>query len=245
MSDKLNQAITTIKAGDKQTGKQLLIEILKVEPRNENAWLWMTQVVSEKEERVKCLERVLKINPNNEVAQKGLARLKPVEVPDLNDIALDTKNIVVQTKEREYVEATDHLLEKSREPVAISSPDDRQLIQQYIAKRTRQGWQVISQTGFSVQLRKPKQWSTVLLVLGGVFLIFFGAGLLFWALAVIDYAIKKEQAIFVTADELRQGKESKPKSNMKGLLIFVGVLFGLIGVFVFGSMALGFILSMM
>ncbi len=51
MSDKLNQAITTIKAGNKQTGKQLLIEILKTEPLNENAWLWMTQVVNKRDEK--------------------------------------------------------------------------------------------------------------------------------------------------------------------------------------------------
>jgi len=226
MSDKLNQAITTIKAGDKQTGRQLLIEILKAEPHNENAWLWMTQVVNKKEEKVKCLERVLKINPDNEMAQKGMARLRPVESPSLDDIAPETNAAVIQRKKRERTESAIRRLETAEKPRLTSSTNDQQLIQQYIAKRTSQGWQVVNQTDNSVQMRKPKRWSTTLLVLGGVLLLFFGVGLIFWLLAVIDYAIKKEQTLFVTADELRKGVEKKPASSMKGPLIVAGVLIG-------------------
>ncbi|MBE7553927.1 MAG: hypothetical protein HS126_22915 [Anaerolineales bacterium] len=72
MSD-LQQAITALKAGDKVTGKQLLIETIKVNPNNEAAWLWMTQAVNTNQERSKCLQNVLKINPNNKLAKKGLA----------------------------------------------------------------------------------------------------------------------------------------------------------------------------
>lgn len=225
MSDKLNQAIATIKAGDKQTGGQLLIEILKTEPHNENAWLWMTQVVSKKDE-IKCLERVLKINPDNAIAKKGMARLKPVETPNLDNIAPETNAPIIQRKKRERTESTIRRLEKTEKPRTTSSPNDKQLIQQYIAKRTSQGWQVINQTDSSVQLRKPKRWSITLLVLGGVFLILFGLGLIFWILAVIDYAIKKEQTIFVTVNELRKGTEKKPASSMKGPLGLAGVLIG-------------------
>lgn len=227
MSEKLNQAITVIKAGDKQTGRQLLIEILKSEPHNENAWLWMTQVVSKKDEKIKCLEQVLKINPDNEIAQKGIARLRPIESPGLDDIAPKTNTTpVIQRKKQERTESTIRRLEKAEKPRATSRPTDQQLIQQYIAQRTRQGWQVVNQTDTSVQMRKPKRWSTALLVLGGAFLIFFGVGLIFWILAVIDYAIKKEQTIFVTADELREGTEKKPASSMKGPLILAGILIG-------------------
>ena len=36
MSDRLQQAITAIKSGDKETGAQLLAEVLKTDRRNEN-----------------------------------------------------------------------------------------------------------------------------------------------------------------------------------------------------------------
>ncbi|GIK38205.1 MAG: hypothetical protein BroJett011_20380 [Chloroflexota bacterium] len=72
----IQQAIAAIKAGDKITGKQLLIEIIKADPRNENAWLWMTNVTGSDTERATCLENVLKINPNNEDAKKALATIQ-------------------------------------------------------------------------------------------------------------------------------------------------------------------------
>ena len=72
MPDNLQQAIIAIKSGDKKTGRELLMEVLKADSRNENAWLWMTQVLDSDDERIKCLETVLKINPNNEKAKHGL-----------------------------------------------------------------------------------------------------------------------------------------------------------------------------
>ncbi len=76
MSDKLQQAIAFIQAGDKQSGKRILAEILKTEPQNEKAWLWMSGVVTKDEERRYCLKRVLAINPDSLLAKKGLARLQ-------------------------------------------------------------------------------------------------------------------------------------------------------------------------
>ena len=56
MSDRLNEAIIAIKSGDKATGKRLLVEELEIDPRNELAWIWLTQVVSSDNERIKCLQ---------------------------------------------------------------------------------------------------------------------------------------------------------------------------------------------
>jgi len=75
--DYLQQAIAAIKSGDKATGKRLLIdEVLKTNPRNENAWLWMTQVADADEDRLNYLRNVLKINPDNDAARRGLAALQ-------------------------------------------------------------------------------------------------------------------------------------------------------------------------
>ena len=45
--DKLQQAMNRIKTWDKAGGRQLLIEILRSEPNNEIAWLWMSAVVDD------------------------------------------------------------------------------------------------------------------------------------------------------------------------------------------------------
>ncbi|MBN1995276.1 MAG: DUF3592 domain-containing protein [Anaerolineae bacterium] len=76
MSEKLQQAITLIKAGDKQNGQRLLAEILRADPKNENAWLWMSSVVATDEQCRHCLNQVLALNPNNQLAHTGLAKLQ-------------------------------------------------------------------------------------------------------------------------------------------------------------------------
>jgi tetratricopeptide (TPR) repeat protein len=76
MSDTLQQAIAAIKAGDKAGGQRLLAEVIRNDPRNEAAWLWMSAVVGSDERQRACLERVLAVNPSNQTAQRGLAKLQ-------------------------------------------------------------------------------------------------------------------------------------------------------------------------
>ncbi|HEX9922259.1 MAG TPA: hypothetical protein VGD99_06330 [Anaerolineae bacterium] len=78
MSDQLRQAIALAKSGQKQDAQQLLLKIIAAEPTNEQAWLWMSAVISADKKRY-CIERALKINPNNPHAQQALAKLKQLE----------------------------------------------------------------------------------------------------------------------------------------------------------------------
>ncbi len=88
MSEKLQQAITAIKAGDKATAQRLLAEIIKAEPDNENAWLWMSSTLEHDENKKQCLQQVLKINPNHQLAQQGLAQLQQKPASQSGPIAL-------------------------------------------------------------------------------------------------------------------------------------------------------------
>jgi hypothetical protein len=76
MSTELHEAIQAIKSGDKRKGKHLLVKALERDPRNEVAWLWLSTVVTLVEHRRYCLQRVLRIDPNNQNAKIGLARLQ-------------------------------------------------------------------------------------------------------------------------------------------------------------------------
>jgi hypothetical protein len=70
-SDTLQSEIASIRSGDKEIGKLLLAEVIRNDPRNETAWLWMSSVIDTDEQRRYCLERVLQINPHNETARQG------------------------------------------------------------------------------------------------------------------------------------------------------------------------------
>jgi hypothetical protein len=79
MQTLLEQAVSYIKAGNTEGGKQLLIEVLKQNPKDENAWLWMSKCVTSISQKKDCFQKVLQINPNNQYAVEGLRRLDNVQ----------------------------------------------------------------------------------------------------------------------------------------------------------------------
>jgi len=87
MPELLQQAILKIKLGDKRAGLELLTQVLRTDPKNESAWLWMSSVLGSLEQQRRCLTKALEINPNSTAARKGLAKLEaalgPADPPAL------------------------------------------------------------------------------------------------------------------------------------------------------------------
>jgi len=82
MPTMLEQAVAHIRAGEIENARPLLAEALRQNPGDENAWLWMTKCVTEPEQKRYCLERVLKLNPQNQYALRSLSHFtKPVPPP--------------------------------------------------------------------------------------------------------------------------------------------------------------------
>jgi tetratricopeptide (TPR) repeat protein len=85
-SDKLDDAVQLIKSGNKPAAVLLLKEILRANPRDEDAWLWLYSCVEQIEQKKYCLKKALEINPENQQAQKALRKLidatsQPVKPP--------------------------------------------------------------------------------------------------------------------------------------------------------------------
>ena len=72
----LAEGMTAAKAGQRDQARDLLSQVVTMNPRNELAWLWMSSVFDAPEQRRECLVRVLHINPSNEAAQRGIAALE-------------------------------------------------------------------------------------------------------------------------------------------------------------------------
>jgi hypothetical protein len=81
MTNDLQEAIRSIKAGDKATGKHLLAQVLKADRDNATAWLWLSTTMSNIDERRRCLKEVLRINPNHPQATAALAKLQAPPAP--------------------------------------------------------------------------------------------------------------------------------------------------------------------
>jgi tetratricopeptide (TPR) repeat protein len=75
VAELLRRGITAAKAGRREDARQILLHIVELDERNEQAWLWLSGVVDARADRRVCLENVLAINPDNPHAQQGLRRL--------------------------------------------------------------------------------------------------------------------------------------------------------------------------
>lgn len=71
----VNEAINAHRAGNNEEAERLLRSALEINDSHEMAWLWMSAVLEDTDDRIKCLEYVLDINPNNDNARRGLNRL--------------------------------------------------------------------------------------------------------------------------------------------------------------------------
>lgn len=100
MQNKINDAIQAIKAGDKQRAHALLLDVIKAEPENVLAWLWMGEVYSDFRNKKDCYVRVLQIDPNNELALAHLKAIKLKEASNLNEAGrqLDRSELVMDTR---------------------------------------------------------------------------------------------------------------------------------------------------
>ncbi len=72
LQDKLRQGILAAKTGEKKKAYQLLLDVVKADENQILAWLWLSSVVDDLDEKELCLENALALEPDNEAAQKGI-----------------------------------------------------------------------------------------------------------------------------------------------------------------------------
>ncbi len=71
-SGMFREALEAIEKKQRVRARDLLTRLLRVDKENIDYWLWLSTVVDTDKERLFCLKSVLRIDPNNEAAQRGL-----------------------------------------------------------------------------------------------------------------------------------------------------------------------------
>ncbi len=75
MNELTQRGINALKANDRASARKLLAAALQQDQNDATAWLWLAAAMETPGQRIDCLRQVLKIEPNNQAALKGLAAL--------------------------------------------------------------------------------------------------------------------------------------------------------------------------
>jgi tetratricopeptide (TPR) repeat protein len=68
----LEQAKEAVRRGDRNTARDLLTRLLKIDQNNATYWVWLSAAVESPKERIYCLQTALKLDPDNVAAKRGL-----------------------------------------------------------------------------------------------------------------------------------------------------------------------------
>ncbi len=74
----IQRAISEAKAGNKEAARKSLTQAVRQEPSNAHVWYLLGQIVDKVDQKIYCLEQVLKIQPDNVQAKEKLAKLKSI-----------------------------------------------------------------------------------------------------------------------------------------------------------------------
>jgi hypothetical protein len=74
-SEKLSLAVQLIKSGNKPAAQTILKEILRADPDNEKAWLWLYACTEKVGQKQYFLQQALRIDPDNPNIQRELSKL--------------------------------------------------------------------------------------------------------------------------------------------------------------------------
>ncbi len=125
VQERLRAGITAVKNGDRLQGRALLEAVIAADERNETAWLWLSGAVETAEERQICLENVLAINPENALAQKGLAKLAqavPEKAPDVGRVQVVRREYAPLSTASALLYPDDHIKTwEWRDPTAVQA----------------------------------------------------------------------------------------------------------------------------
>jgi tetratricopeptide (TPR) repeat protein len=86
----LTEAIGAVRAGDHTRARDLLTRLLKIDSSNPEYWLWMSSVVETERERIYCLQSVLRNDPTNRAALRGLTILG-THIPETDELSAALK----------------------------------------------------------------------------------------------------------------------------------------------------------
>ncbi len=95
----LQQAISAARVGRELTARDIFLEVVEINPRNEIAWMWLTGLLDDLNDCIYACEMVLDINPHNVHARQYLSQLQVKKQKQVDEARQDREEQVRQAYE--------------------------------------------------------------------------------------------------------------------------------------------------
>ncbi len=76
IQQKLKDAIQAIRSGERERGRDLLLQVVEADDHVEPAWLWLSVAVDDPNDKLVALENVLTLNPNHTQARAEVRKVR-------------------------------------------------------------------------------------------------------------------------------------------------------------------------
>ncbi len=111
----LKTAIRLSKLGKKQEAQEILLGLVKRDPTDFQAWLWLADAMATKQERVDILREALVHNPNNGAIRQGLSNLgENIAPPEASPKKLDDAKPGVFSISMSELQSLDQRIDRSQ-----------------------------------------------------------------------------------------------------------------------------------
>jgi len=80
-SSHLQHAIALYQSGKKEEALRVLAALVRQDPHNESAWLWLSALMDDPEKKIFCLKKAREINPSNTQVEQEIFRLMLASTP--------------------------------------------------------------------------------------------------------------------------------------------------------------------
>lgn len=133
----LKNGIALAKAKNYPNARMVFKEVLRQDPQNIQAWLWMSQVVETDREKILLLKQVLRIDPEHSIAKRGVKVLESRQTGVLDERVIQSSanrisEPVVQMESPIAAEASkpfaDQQSERTAQPSHIASQVSHQAV---------------------------------------------------------------------------------------------------------------------
>jgi tetratricopeptide (TPR) repeat protein len=126
-SDLFQTAVKIAKSGDRRKARNVLLKVVEANPNHELAWLWLSELLEEPENKIISLENALTINPERTQTKTRLKRLRQKQLTETlptaaePNVALD--DLLIASEEEKRFEQINQLfnngnLDEARQQLA-------------------------------------------------------------------------------------------------------------------------------